>query len=357
VEQLKVVYRAPAGCPPQEAFVAEVASRTSKAKLGDDLGATARSRTIDVRIAARGGQYFGRVSLLDIGNKGKPRELVGRTCTEVVSALALVTALAIDPRANTGNLTADAGLGPIDATLGDVIQADAFSSDAGLAQADAFASVDAAAAEAQAPATMPDAGGAAQAPLISPETPAAVDERPVAGPEEDRALRFSLGLGARVHFVLGPVAGGELQLRARTGLASVTGFEFRVGFGRTFSYRQTVDAAGADFRWTMGSATGCRRWTRHPRFYLLSCLQGQFGVVQSTPFGLRSNGATERGYGALAVSANLGLELGPYLSLELDLAAHAPLVRDQFLIGTSEQVYRIPPVFPTFGLTLWGNLP
>jgi hypothetical protein len=97
-EPIRVTFTAPAGCPDTDAFTAEVTARTAKARLASP-GEPARSFT--VTITTSGKKARGKLIIDDPRGPSSSREVSGESCAEVASALALVTALAIDPNAST----------------------------------------------------------------------------------------------------------------------------------------------------------------------------------------------------------------------------------------------------------------
>jgi hypothetical protein len=92
---LRVEYAAPAGCPQQADFQSGVAARTPLARFTGEPGA--RTVRIEVRAAASG--YSGRLTMPIGAGPVRVREFESAACADVVDALALVTALAIDPHA------------------------------------------------------------------------------------------------------------------------------------------------------------------------------------------------------------------------------------------------------------------
>jgi len=95
-ETIGLVYRAHRGCPEADAFVAEVAARTSRARLAIDAELP---RRFEVGIGEAEGRSIGRIEMRDPDGSRSRREVDARSCGEVVSALALIGALAIDPQA------------------------------------------------------------------------------------------------------------------------------------------------------------------------------------------------------------------------------------------------------------------
>lgn len=97
-EPIRIQVSAPDGCPGAEVFTAEVGARTARARVAAP-GEAARSFTVTIVLAGK--KAHGTLVIEDPQGAGGHREVSGESCAEVASALALVTALAIDPRAST----------------------------------------------------------------------------------------------------------------------------------------------------------------------------------------------------------------------------------------------------------------
>jgi hypothetical protein len=92
---IRVDYQAHEGCPAADGFLDEIRWRTRLARLAEP---DEEALLVQARVTRRGAVSSGRLSL----GEGKARTIEDPSCDEVVSALALITALAIDPRASTG---------------------------------------------------------------------------------------------------------------------------------------------------------------------------------------------------------------------------------------------------------------
>ncbi len=92
-EPVELQYDVPANCPSRARFSEEVAALTPKAEFVD---ARPGIRRFAVAIAVRRGQVSGKLGI-EAGGEHSEREVSGKTCKEVVSALALATAIAVDP--------------------------------------------------------------------------------------------------------------------------------------------------------------------------------------------------------------------------------------------------------------------
>jgi hypothetical protein len=96
-ESVHLDYDASEGCPDRAAFIAEITARTSRARFVD---AAADVRSFRATIRNQADRAVGSL-VSNTGQNGAERRVSGKTCSEVVSALALITALAIDPSAST----------------------------------------------------------------------------------------------------------------------------------------------------------------------------------------------------------------------------------------------------------------
>lgn len=96
VEPIRLTYRASHGCPNEAEFVARVRARTARVR---PAGPREAARTFDVAVDA-GPLARGRVTIIQDDQPVGTRSVQGDTCSEVVDAIALVVALAIDPRAS-----------------------------------------------------------------------------------------------------------------------------------------------------------------------------------------------------------------------------------------------------------------
>jgi hypothetical protein len=110
-ETIALEYRVSAGCPGRAAFVERVHTFTTKAEVASEDNAALRQ--FDVHVLRSGSSVRGELTIDDHGAK-TTRQVTGTTCDEVVSALALATAIAVDPDA-LGGTPSDAPPKPPDA--------------------------------------------------------------------------------------------------------------------------------------------------------------------------------------------------------------------------------------------------
>lgn len=95
---MRLTHRAPSPCPDEQAFIREVRARTPLAEFAN---APARARSFHVVIVEQEGEYLGQLTIVD-EQRTSEREFKGEHCDEISTALALLTALTIDPDAQSG---------------------------------------------------------------------------------------------------------------------------------------------------------------------------------------------------------------------------------------------------------------
>jgi hypothetical protein len=97
-DRIGVEYVAADGCPAQQQFEAEIVARTERVRIAT----TGHSRVFQARISRDQTGYVGRLSAAsEQAIADEPRRIVGDSCAEVASALALMIAVAVDPNART----------------------------------------------------------------------------------------------------------------------------------------------------------------------------------------------------------------------------------------------------------------
>ena len=110
VEPVALVFDAPRACPTRSDFMEEIGWRTRRVVWGE-LGGRA-GRTLFVSVRATDSGFSGRLDLRRADGQTMSRQFEDSACSEVVSALALVAALAIDPRASQSPLAGPPGPAP-----------------------------------------------------------------------------------------------------------------------------------------------------------------------------------------------------------------------------------------------------
>ncbi len=277
-EPVQVRYSAPAGCSSREAFVRELALRTSRVRV---LETPAAGATFVVELADRASGVVGQLRWLEPDGGETARSVSGTTCEEVVSALALIAAVLVDPESLTR----------------------------------------------------------------SPTSPAPTVVTPPEPERETWSFRPSFGAGARVATAVGPgwALGPNLELGLESEQNGRRGPALRLSFERLASPTESTRAGDADFTTTFGRLSLCPlRFPSTGALFAAPCAGFELGELHAE--GTRTTGPDQVSLLWLAADPFLSLAYRPLriLSLELEAGGVFPLVRGRFIFAPAVPVFSIP---------------
>jgi hypothetical protein len=308
---VQLEYEGPAVCPDGAAFTREVLARAPRARVA---APAERARTLLARVKPGGGHgYDGVLVVRDTGAATTERAVHAPSCDELVTALAVIAAMVIDPMtAKTGAI------------------------DAGSALADA-------AADGAEPA---DAGGpppiTPPAPPTTPHPSEPPPPPPPPEPERERRERWELSAGA---------GGGAIGGSAPTLLFSVPVFfevsrhgaglvepALRIRFERT----ATAASERGAFTRTGGAVDLCPIALRARSLRAQPCARVELAALSVSGREVEPVRSDLRPWFALGPVARVRLELGSPLFIELEGAVLLAVVRDRFFVEPGTLVYRAP---------------
>jgi hypothetical protein len=341
-EAIRLTFAAPPACPDEQAFTAELRARTSRARLawpGEP------ARTFRVTITRNQGATLGNLTIEETGGSSAVREVTGKTCPEVVSALALVMALAIDPHALTTIHPPAAETGPKDMA-------------------------------ASAPPSLPwwvglpsDLGPPRLRLLdVDPEHALAAPPLPVwIGPPHPELHGFRATAGTMIigHGAIGPdlEPGAQafidigrretdlLEPSFRFSVISVAAGTFASGAGTASLHYEALQVDGCPIQVALETFV---------RFY--PCATFEVGSLQGQGNGSISHENVTRPWAAAGLIGRSSWRIVDHLYLELQGGLNFPFVRDTFLLGgatkaDSTLVYAVPTVGGTVGAGLGVRFP
>jgi hypothetical protein len=298
----RVEYSVDATCPGQDDFLARVRARTDRLeRTTPDDEATPVYR---VSATVTEGAAHGRLEMVDPSGISA-RDVDGVTCEDVVDALALVLALAIDPNASS------APIAPALAPPADALPA---------------------AAPPIAPAPVPPrlhvsgaaagelTGGIAPKVLLGPTFYVEVDwlrEDAAGSPESGRAV------------------GPSLQVRP------IVDVRLALSLASTSTTSSTVGSA--DFSWTVGRAEVCPVGAFWGTVAAMPCVRFDAGVLGATGRGVDVPSTKSRPWLAAGALARVRWTIARPIFVEVDGAVLAPIVRDHFYFARPQTtVYDVP---------------
>ncbi len=329
-----VSFEAPAGCPAADAFVAKVGERGGRAarvvKEPD-----ARKARYRVRVARSGRGFRGTLSIVD-GAGWNERAVDGGTCVEVVDALALVTAMALEappePEASAS--------------------APASAPEAAPASASVAPAASSAPAASAAPSTGPEDGGAARLP---PPTKRGV-------PSDTLPLRWAVGGDfALVGLDGAPPLGGELYVEAAGGTSPRSprvAPAVRVELLGLWARRDVTSGGSLGLRWTALGVDACAVRALGGSLRVDACASVQLGALHASPSGVQAPSNALRLWLALGGALRAQLDVGAGFYLEGSGGLLAPVTRDRFSLGPGgAEVYRAAAVTLLGGLGVGVRFP
>jgi hypothetical protein len=293
---LRIAFEAPSDCSSADAFYAGVRARTERVRLAS----TGESATeLQVRLSQSSTGAHGELRMLGESGESDTRKVDGGSCEEIVEALSLTAALALDPAARVSPMPAS------------------------------------------------PAEPAKPKPPAPPPSPP-----PPPPPKEPSSLGLELGAKVLVSEVVSPFknVGGELSARVRFRGEGSAEPSMGVALVRLQNDLFT-EPKRASIRYTAVALTACpARWSVGGVVTLEPCALLLAGWLGAAGKGNTYNSSVLRSLYSAGGSLTLGVPLDAF-SLELSGAFTLPLVRRRFIAGASSTtVGETPAISPVAGL-------
>ncbi|MBX3186526.1 MAG: hypothetical protein KF819_05905 [Labilithrix sp.] len=308
-EPFAVDYGAPRGCPDAAAFFGEVTARTPRARSA--VGGES-ARVLRVRVEKRGQTHAGRLWIEEGAATSSARDVSGGSCGEVVGALGLVAALAVDPAASVAPRPAPE------------------------------------AAPTPAPTTEPPPSPS------PPNEPKSLDanepardrstDPPARTPQKHEPPRWNVGAAAEVAALADAVVAvrifGERDFGGRLLAPSI-----RIAASRTLSVDRSASIGAATLAWTAGTIDLCPL-----RFDLASAVTARpcagltVGILVADGSGIPTPRSETRAWVSASAHVRLAWALSAVLALEIEGGALAPMLRESFFFDPNVLVYRAPAI-------------
>jgi hypothetical protein len=333
-EPIRISFAAPPGCPDELAFTTELRGRTPRARpawQGEP------ARTFRITITRHRDTTLGNLTIEEPGGVGSAvREVTGRTCPEVVSALALITALAIDPHASTASRP------PALAPTGPALPHAPW--DAGLPSDLAPPSLRLA---------EPHDSNSA---MIPPPLPAWIPRPRLVTP----GFRVTTGAQITAHGGVGPALepGGALFVELGRTERSLLVPTFRVSAMTSAGGAVTTNGARASFKFEAGAVEGCPVQIALERLVrLFPCAAVEVGAIEAQGDSVEFYTKRTEPWISADLLARSQWTFVEHLVLELQGGLAFPLVRSRYLLTSTVIGYDVPQVAGTVGAGLGVRFP
>jgi len=287
-EPLRLSWKVHDGCPDANAFWTALVSRSDRVRRAS-TGEPARKVSVDIAQDAKGS--VGRVAI----EGAEPRTIAAATCGEVVDAIAIVTALVLDPTATPAPVTSSSAPAPI-------------------------------------------AWSAPPAPVASsaaPEPPPPARKAPVAPKVTQRPWQWSVGFGVSAFTVgVGTVVTTPVSFELAREVA------LRLNLARGVSdVVQNVRGPAARFEWWTARLDLCSPRGRSV-IELQPCVALEGGALGGEPIGIDRPRSDRRLWLAAHLLSRFSVALGRASYLELEGGTAVTLTRPEFYVEPDYFLYR-----------------
>jgi hypothetical protein len=312
-ESVRIDYAAPAGCPDATAFLRSLKDRTTHFR---EAAPDQQARRFLVRVKAVGASFHGRLEIRAADGRATLRNVDAPVCDEVSSALALITALTIDPNALTGGPTG-ARKSPSELAPG------------------------------------PAAGPNRQQ---SPPSAAAVATLPPPATQEaSQSWRWSAGLLGHTTFLISPSLGygGDIFLEAEAPASSGLAPALRMGIFLNQSDVELPNGAAARFQWALTEVDGCPVRLGGTHLAIHPCAVFRLGVIRGEGRRISQPKQTVSLWSDVGPVLRLRLAVTDRLLVEAQVGLMLPLHRPTFDIvdmGSPTTAYSVPRLGGSAGI-------
>jgi hypothetical protein len=312
-ESVRIDYAAPADCPDAKSFVRSLRAPTTHFR---EATPDEQARRFLVRVAGVGASFSGRIEIRSPDGRAAVRNVDATACEEVSNALALITALTIDPSALTGRPKG----------------------------------TDKSPAE-----SLPEPAAKADQQRVPPAAAAVATLSPSGVSEASRPWRWSAGLQGHTTFLVSPNLGygGDIFVEAEAPVSSRLGPAVRMGISHNQSDVELPTGAAARFQWVLMEVEGCPVRLGGTQLALHPCLAFHLGVIHGEGRRISQPKQTVSLWSDVGAVIRLRLAVTARLLLEAQGGIILPLRRPTFDIldmGSSTTVYSVPRLGGSAGI-------
>ena len=307
-EAVRLDYAEGAKCGGEGAFVAQVTSRSPRVQFTS----SSAPRSLVVRVEPHGARMVGRIELHEADGTTTERSVTGASCDDVISAVGLVAALALDPFASTRPTAVDAGAQRSGATEDAGAQRSGATEDAGAQR------------------NVRDESENDDAQTLAPEK-----------------RRWSVGAGADAEAVFGVSPDALFAVPVFFEVTRALGEHAALGgairFERAGETSLDASGAGGDFTWTVGAADACFAW-RAARFRLHACARSHAGAIEAHGEGVAPEKSATRPWVDVSAALAIRVRVAGPVFVEASGSVGVALVQDRFFLEPNQTVFQVQPL-------------
>ncbi|AKU94818.1 hypothetical protein AKJ09_01482 [Labilithrix luteola] len=319
VEAISVAYTADGACPTKERFLASVRRYTTKWK---ETEANGSARSFDVRFVTTRTGVAGKLVVRTADGRSSTRELPGPECDGVARAVAIIMAVAIDPRALGAAPTDEPPPeAPPEPTADTVPPADVVTV-AEPRRADRVA------------------------PPVAPKPPS----------KKKDVVRFAVEAGAELTSIVTgtaiPVFDAGVEMRFDLGRSVPAWLAPSVGLAlrQSLPSETKVPGGSSEALWSAAAIRLCPLRVAVGRFELVPCAEANVGILRVEARGVADARRTATAWFDRGGSLRATFRLGERWAIGADAVVTAPVTRNRYTLANGDFVSQAPVVGVTGGL-------
>jgi hypothetical protein len=342
---VRVSLDAPEGCSTAREFYDAVRARTGRVHLSPH---TEESLALSVLVIRNRGKFRGELRVRDPRGQSSTRKVSGATCEEVVRALSLTAALAVDQiveplqdnagssseRTANGTEASGAGGGEASSTAADAEPAS--SADGSRAKADAKRRIER------------DTGRTDDAEGADGE---ATDEPSSSRSDDARSLVADVGAQALVGEIISPRVSVGGALFADVMKPGPGWFSPSLGVAVAHVPAEFGQGGGdVSIRWTAVMVTACPlRFRPNDTISIQPCAAGSGGWLTARGEASETPAAASRSWWSAGVLGRISAAIGGGTALRFELGLSVPLLRRRFITTPPEETVAESPAISALG--------
>jgi hypothetical protein len=349
---VQVSLEAPAGCSSAREFYDAVRARTGRVHLSPGGGEALALRVVVIR---NRGKFQGELRVSDPRGQSSTRKVSGATCEEVVRALSLTAALAVDqivePTQDSARSSNERTTNGTDGTNGtSATGADSGEAKSGATDGGAASTVDRNRAGAK-PRTERDTGADAADGDDTDADGEASDDSSSNGSDDGRPLVAEVGAQALVGEIISPrlSVGGALFVDV---MKPGSGW-FSPSLGVAVAHVPAeLGQTGGDvsIRWTAVMVTACPlRFQPSDTISIQPCAAGSGGWLTARGESSETPATASRSWWSAGVLGRISSAIGGGTAVRFELGLSVPLLRRRFITTPPEETVAESPAISALG--------
>jgi hypothetical protein len=359
---------APARCADADTFYAALSARVERLKRATSGETGVR---LKVRLTRAGSKVHGDLWITDEHSEVRARQVDGVSCEQVVAALSLTAALALDPSANvagapgTAYTTPTASLSAPPAPAASTGRAESGAPPSATPAPPTGTAPTPTVPESRPPSTLNTPLPSTPPPWSTPPSTSATPTPPASTginlndgrPDTDvtvhapvhSSLTIDVGARAVAATVVSPFVGLGGTVFARFGWDTSDALGPALSIAGTYAPNDLLQSHDVVIRWSAVALTACPGWGLRQPIILEACAQFMGGWLSANDRAITNPQSARRSWWSAGAVVHGRVPIGAGFNVDLELGAAAPLVYRRFTTTTPDRVVAHTPRIAILG--------